>query len=362
MKQDCEMACDATALASVRPEEHKQYGQTVIRLLQLLSEPHWALGTIGFANKFNKRIIIMILTFKKATVKWTVAALALTLVVGCSSLNNPIASTVSAPGQTANAATHLTKTTSANHTQSPGLTPPTANPATSNHTKSPYITASVSNSATPNSQAGTPNPQRSIETPHGVVWNPSPSMNSNGSPVPSLLTPFSLYLSPKNTRQLQTSSAEKILTLPLTENTPVGQFCVYLSNYFYSDNWIVYSIYLMKPRMAQPYISQLRAVNLDNKRDVLITDFHDAGGNFFAVGSDNNLILFSQKSPGPGVTYLKQVNMFNLDNGQKEPVDTKELKVIPEKSILEYPKDGQTLTFQLQLSSSIYAFDSTTPD
>ncbi|KLU62918.1 regulatory protein BlaR1 [Peptococcaceae bacterium CEB3] len=65
MKQDCEMACDATALAVVRPEEHRQYGQTIIRLLQLLSEPHWAPGTIGFANKFNKRRIIMIASFKK---------------------------------------------------------------------------------------------------------------------------------------------------------------------------------------------------------------------------------------------------------------------------------------------------------
>lgn len=92
MKQDCEMACDATALAALKPEDHKKYGQTIISLLQLLSQPHWVPGTLGFVSKFNRRRIIMISKFKKTTIKWTVAALALTLLVGCSSLSNPITS------------------------------------------------------------------------------------------------------------------------------------------------------------------------------------------------------------------------------------------------------------------------------
>lgn len=90
MKQDCEIACDATALASIKPEDHKKYGQTIIRLLQLLSEPHWASGTLGFANRFNTRRIIMISNFKRSALRWSIAALALTLIVGCSSLSNPI--------------------------------------------------------------------------------------------------------------------------------------------------------------------------------------------------------------------------------------------------------------------------------
>ncbi|KLU63526.1 regulatory protein BlaR1 [Peptococcaceae bacterium CEB3] len=146
MKQDCEMACDATALAVVRPEEHRQYGQTIIRLLQLLSEPHWAPGTIGFANKFNKRRIIMIASFKKATLKWTVAALALTLVVGCSSLSNPIASTVNAPGQTANTTTHQNQSAS-NPSQQKSST--SATPAT-------VGSGSGSNSANPSSTGTQP--------------------------------------------------------------------------------------------------------------------------------------------------------------------------------------------------------------
>jgi len=99
MKQDCEIACDATALTKVKPEEHKQYGQTIIDLLQLLSEPYWAPGTIGFASKFNTRRIVMISSFQKTTVKWAIAALALTLVVGCSSLSNPINPTVNSLSQ-----------------------------------------------------------------------------------------------------------------------------------------------------------------------------------------------------------------------------------------------------------------------
>lgn len=93
MKLDCEIACDATALAALKQEDHKKYGQTIISLLQMLSEPYWAPGTLGFVSKFNTRRIIMISKFKKTTIKWAVAALALILVVGCFSLNNPIKAT-----------------------------------------------------------------------------------------------------------------------------------------------------------------------------------------------------------------------------------------------------------------------------
>jgi len=90
MKRDCEIACDATVLAALQPQDHKKYGQTIIRLMQMLSEPHWVPGTLGFVSKFNARRIVMISQFKKTTLKWAVAALVLTLVVGCSSLTNPV--------------------------------------------------------------------------------------------------------------------------------------------------------------------------------------------------------------------------------------------------------------------------------
>ena len=84
------MACDATALTVLQPEDHKKYGQTIISLLQMLSQPHWAPGTLGFVSKFNKRRIVMISTYKKTTIIWAIAALASILIVGCSSLNNPV--------------------------------------------------------------------------------------------------------------------------------------------------------------------------------------------------------------------------------------------------------------------------------
>ena len=89
MKQDCEMACDATALSALNPEENKKYGQTIINMMQMISESHWIPGTVGFVSKFNVRRIIMISLFKKASVKWTIAALTLTLLAGCTSLAAP---------------------------------------------------------------------------------------------------------------------------------------------------------------------------------------------------------------------------------------------------------------------------------
>lgn len=99
MKQDCEIACDANALSVINPKDHKKYGQTIINLLQLFSEPHWAPGTLGFISKFNARRIVMISTFKKTSFKWSAAALTLTLLVGCTSLNNPIKSITAEPNQ-----------------------------------------------------------------------------------------------------------------------------------------------------------------------------------------------------------------------------------------------------------------------
>jgi beta-lactamase regulating signal transducer with metallopeptidase domain len=90
MKKDCEMACDATALAVVQPEEHKRYGHTILDLLQLFAKPKLVSGTIGFTGKFQARRIRMIASFPKTTMKWAVVTLALTLLVGCASLSSPL--------------------------------------------------------------------------------------------------------------------------------------------------------------------------------------------------------------------------------------------------------------------------------
>lgn len=93
MKQDCEIACDALALGTLKPEEQKNYGHTIISLLQMLSEPYWAPGTLGFVSKFNKRRIIMLSSSNKTSIKWVITALSLTLLVGCSRISNPVSPT-----------------------------------------------------------------------------------------------------------------------------------------------------------------------------------------------------------------------------------------------------------------------------
>lgn len=99
MKQDCEIACDAAALVTLKQEEQKKYGQTIISLLQMLSEPYWAPGTLGFIGKFNRRRISMISTCKKTTVKWAIVASSMIFLVGCSSINNPLSTTSSNKNQ-----------------------------------------------------------------------------------------------------------------------------------------------------------------------------------------------------------------------------------------------------------------------
>lgn len=91
MKQDCEIACDASVLSLLSSDEKKKYGHTIINMLQLLSQTSWIPGTLGFASKYSSRRIIMISSFKKTSVVWILIVLLTTLFMGCSSLTAPAA-------------------------------------------------------------------------------------------------------------------------------------------------------------------------------------------------------------------------------------------------------------------------------
>lgn len=65
----------------------------------MLSEPYWAPGTLGFISKFNRRRVSMISTCKKTTVKWSIVALSMILLAGCSSINNTLSTTSSNQNQ-----------------------------------------------------------------------------------------------------------------------------------------------------------------------------------------------------------------------------------------------------------------------
>ncbi|MCB2311402.1 M56 family metallopeptidase [Clostridium tagluense] len=88
-KQDCEVACDATALTVLSSKEVIEYGQTIINMLKILSKSDLAMGTLGFSNKYSKRRITMITLFSKKSITWTIVALSLVLMVGCSSITKP---------------------------------------------------------------------------------------------------------------------------------------------------------------------------------------------------------------------------------------------------------------------------------
>lgn len=85
IKQDCEIACDAAVLHTLKTEEVKKYGQTMINMLRLFSEKRTITGTLGYASKYNKRRIIMITRFKKSSALCAALAVFLTIMVGCSS-------------------------------------------------------------------------------------------------------------------------------------------------------------------------------------------------------------------------------------------------------------------------------------
>lgn len=89
-KQDCEIACDATALDVLSMKEVKEYGQTIINMIEVLSEQNLISGALGFSSKYNRRRIIMISLFSKRSITWSVLALSLTLIVGCSSITKSL--------------------------------------------------------------------------------------------------------------------------------------------------------------------------------------------------------------------------------------------------------------------------------
>ena len=94
IKQDCEIACDAGVLNTLKTEEVKKYGQTMINMLRLFSEKRGITGTLGYASKYSKRRIIMITRFKKSSAICAVLAVFLTIMVGCSSTIKPGSSEV----------------------------------------------------------------------------------------------------------------------------------------------------------------------------------------------------------------------------------------------------------------------------
>ncbi len=89
MRADRELACDELALSFAQADEHKSYGQAIIKLLEGFTRPATVPSLVGILEDKQqmKRRITMIAQFKKTT-GWPVAALALVTLLGCVSLTD----------------------------------------------------------------------------------------------------------------------------------------------------------------------------------------------------------------------------------------------------------------------------------
>ncbi|WZL72904.1 M56 family metallopeptidase [Clostridiaceae bacterium 35-E11] len=90
MKQDCEVACDAMVLSCIGDEECKNYGHTIIHLLEnekKYPQPIGMAGFLGYKSEIKRRIK-MITLFKKNTYKLSSISIVLLLIVSCTFLTN----------------------------------------------------------------------------------------------------------------------------------------------------------------------------------------------------------------------------------------------------------------------------------
>ncbi len=90
MHQDCEISCDALALSYVDEKEYKNYGQTIIQLIQTTIKPIKFVGAVEMLGykKMIKRRIKMISLFKKNTNKISLTALLIIMMLGFTFLTN----------------------------------------------------------------------------------------------------------------------------------------------------------------------------------------------------------------------------------------------------------------------------------
>lgn len=84
MHQDCELACDALVLSSLEPERRKEYGNTIIRVLEMMLIPQWIPGTTRMLSQKSdlKRRIRMISKFKKESLSLSIITIIIFIAVG----------------------------------------------------------------------------------------------------------------------------------------------------------------------------------------------------------------------------------------------------------------------------------------
>ncbi|OZB96746.1 M56 family metallopeptidase [Paenibacillus sp. XY044] len=84
MREDQELSADALALRRMDPNQIAQYGHTILTLLEQYRTDAYVPGTarLSASRKQLRRRILMIKTFKPASIRWTVIGLVLVLALG----------------------------------------------------------------------------------------------------------------------------------------------------------------------------------------------------------------------------------------------------------------------------------------
>ncbi|MFL0194139.1 M56 family metallopeptidase [Clostridium sp. WILCCON 0269] len=90
MYEDMEICCDSLALSYTSNEEKKEYGLTIINLIEKLSKPNKLIGASSITNSKSevKRRIIMIKLFSKKSYKISILAIGALIILGCATLTN----------------------------------------------------------------------------------------------------------------------------------------------------------------------------------------------------------------------------------------------------------------------------------
>lgn len=99
MREDCEIACDALALSFTDAEDKKEYGFTIINLLEGSSnviKPHGMMGLSSRKSKLKRRLT-MISQYKKNTYRLSALALIVFIVIGAVLLTNTQKGVASTP-------------------------------------------------------------------------------------------------------------------------------------------------------------------------------------------------------------------------------------------------------------------------
>lgn len=101
MREDQEIACDALALTQIHSNESKEYGQTIITLLESFSEQKQIPGMANLSdNKAQlKRRITMIKLYKKNSYRWSLLGVAVLIGLGGLFLTNGKTSAITSAPQ-----------------------------------------------------------------------------------------------------------------------------------------------------------------------------------------------------------------------------------------------------------------------